>query len=230
MFLLTGYIYNKYFLGYYNIEVSYFFSSGDYLSTCIDKFYISGMSVFLTLISFVAGGYIGLRIIADEDIFDIKKNDKLKIINDRLSDITQIILVLFVTVVTVLHFCFDTITKYNNLKILIIFLIIYIYVWMLSKKILQKESVYVSMLILSASFFLVNISCELMTDIEKINRSKISDLKKYEFVFDREIKNDHKSLILLSANSGYFFFYDREKNIPVVIPKGSVEYIKLIQK
>ncbi|MDP2854509.1 MAG: hypothetical protein Q8O28_09745 [Smithellaceae bacterium] len=59
MFLLTGYIYNKYFLGYYNIEVSYFFSSGDYLSTCVDKFYISGTSVLLALISMIIGGYIG---------------------------------------------------------------------------------------------------------------------------------------------------------------------------
>ncbi|MDP2854499.1 MAG: hypothetical protein Q8O28_09695 [Smithellaceae bacterium] len=178
------------------------------------------------------GGHpgIGLRIVADYDIFDVKNDNIQKIIDDRLYDISQISLVLFVTVVTVLHFYFDTITKYYNLKILIITLIMLIYSWMLIKKVLQKESLYVSILFLGVSFFLANISCELMNDIEKINRLNISDLRKYEFVFDQEIKKDQKSWILLSANSSYFIFYDREKKKPIVIPKGSVKYIELIQK
>lgn len=229
MFLLTGYIYNKYLLGYYNIEVSHFFSSGDYLSTCIDKFYISGMSVLWSLFGLIVGGYVGVSNAAQKKIFDHKKN-KVVIIFERLEDLAILLLILMVTVTVIANFYMNNIYRYNIIKTLILILITAIYAWMLLNKIIKEKAIYLSVLLLGASIFLVNISCELMNDIEKINRLNISDLKKYEFVFDREIEKDHNSLILLSANSGYFFFYDREKKKSIVIPKGSVKYIELIQK
>jgi hypothetical protein len=187
------------------------------------------MSAFWTLFCLIIGSYIGIRDVANHKIFDYKKN-KIDILNDRLSDFAMVLVTLINIVIVFISFYTDAINKYYSLNILMILLIILIYNWMLIKYIIKENTLYLSILFFGASFFMVNIGCSLMTDIEKMNRLKISDLNKYEFVFDREIKNDQKSMILLSANSSYFFFYDREKKKSIVIPKGSIKYIELMQK
>ena len=41
IFLLTGFFYNRFYLGHFGIEVSHFFTISDYISSSIDKIYIA---------------------------------------------------------------------------------------------------------------------------------------------------------------------------------------------
>ena len=74
--------------------------------------------------------------------------------------------------------------------------------------------------------FLFNILYSVEKDIRHILNSEKAD-QKYKITFIDKEKQYSKDLVLLSANSKYFFFYDRNTKQAKVIPSDKISIVEI---
>jgi hypothetical protein len=218
LFFLTGFVYNKYFLGSYGIDVSRFFSIGDYLSTSVDKIYVTAIGASIAVLSYLEGIYEAYRNEIVNVHFDVETRRKPRGIY------YAIILSL---VASIEYFYFDFSGKYRMLSIFIfIILLTALHAIPIERFFKKSLSVYISGIIII--YFVAMMSGDIMDARYKIERLDIGELKKYHVVLDEGLSLDTSSCILLSGNSQYFFLYDKNANKTYIIPGGYVKYVEAV--
>ncbi len=222
IFILTGYIYNRFFLGFFGVDVSHFFSVGDYLSTSIDKIYISGVSVLIGITFYIYGIYNNFQTDNRNELLEISPQKDPIVIPFVLMNI-------MLSISTVLCFYRDLPGKYTFLSLLILLVLMYLYHNLQINKYFDKP-VYISIFVVSMIFFSSNIFSSIMNDQDKIYRGNISDLKKFNFTYNTGINFNDNSWVFLTGNSGYFFFYDKELHKSIIVPRTLVKSIETIKK
>lgn len=206
LFLSTGVFYNHLFLGYFNIELSKFFSLDDYIATSIDKIYFTLTSMIIGLgigIFFGQSRYRGTKGIYDFDFY------------------------FFLTIAvlaTIIGFYLDMGDKYFYLFIVLIILYTNFSVKIILKYFKQPLQVYIFALIIF--LFLGLIWASSMKDRHAIVKDELDKIKKYTIVFEEEFPLSEKNLILLASTSKYYFFYDKMTKKIHIIPFHLVHSIE----
>jgi len=216
IFLLTGYLYNRFYLGHFGIEVSHFFTISDYISSSIDKIYIACIASIIGIFTYVGGM---LSRIKNEVKFSQYESEY------KASDSYIVILVVGISFLTVWSFYKGVPGKFGLLSMLILFVLMGIYHRLPVEKLI-KNSIYVSIICVAIIYFCVHIFWDVTKNIEKTSHMKPENLNKYTFSFKKPGSNCFNKLIFLSANSNYIFFYDKEKNKSYIMPKNEIAIIE----
>jgi hypothetical protein len=211
LFLISGYIYNHLFLGYFGIEVSKFFTLKDYISTSIDKIY----SIVIILIINIVINYFWWSP-------DYRKRRR-EMSKGRLffEDAPFFFLFLIIPFLAIVSSSFNLPGKYFFLG----FTIFIVFQYFVSKVIIFFKKPFLAHLIISyiGLFFLILISGTL-EDGNIIKYHTKNDLN-YFVEFDTSIDIEPKKLYLLSANSNFSFFYSIENKQSYVVPNKNIKII-----
>ena len=166
VFLLTGYLYNRFYLGYFGIDVSQFFTLSDYLSSSVDKIYIACIASIIGVFVYVGGM-----------LSRIKKEVKFSQYESeyKTSDSHIFIMVVGVSFLTVLSFYKDLPGKFGLLSMLIFFVLMGIYHRLPIDKLI-KNSIYVSIICVAIIYFSVHIFWDVANNIDKINHIKSENI------------------------------------------------------
>jgi len=215
VFLLSGYIYSKFFLKAFDIEVSKFFTLNDYLSASIDKIYFACVSAIIGTLVYLSGMYNRIRTEVESIHFEVKY---------KRSDFPMLIIIIMFSLLTVLAFYKNLPGKYGFLSMLIFFVLMAIYHKLPTEKFI-KNDIYLSVFFVAFIYFGVHIFWTISGDIDRINRLSVRNLKKYNFQFNSDVTLDQNSVIFLTRTDDFFFFYDKKKNVTHVIPKSDIKLI-----
>ena len=220
IFLITGYVYNKFFLGAFGIEVSKFFNLSDYIAASMDKLYIAGISAIVALLFAFYGMYLRFR----DEIRSIHFEANVEVEMKRW-DFQMLILLIGFSILTALYFYKDLPGKYSLLSIVIFFLLIGIYLKLPLDKFIKNPS-YIFVFFIALLSFAVSIFNAISNDIDKIKHSNINEIRKYSFQYNQNVPFDPKFAVLLAKTDDFFFFYDKENKISYVIPKSDIQWIE----
>lgn len=215
IFLLTGYLHNKFFLGHFGIEVSKFFNINDYISSSVDKIYIACISSIVGVAVYVLGMISRIKNEVKFAQFEMEYNE---------SNYQIFFTVFGLTSLNILWFYKDLPGKYSFLSILIFFVLIGVYHRLPIQR-LVKNSIYVSVVFTAMAYFSVNIFWDTAKSIENVTHNSTA-LNKYIFSLKKPSVDNINGMVFLSANSGYLFFYDKCKNKSFVIPKSEITLIE----
>ena len=214
LFLSTGVFYNHLFLGYFDIELSKFFSLDDYIATSIDK-------IYFTLTAMIIG--LGIGIFFGRTRYGGTKVPK---IGHTLSiyDFDFYLFLTLAVIATVIAFYLDMGDKYFYLLTVLIILYTNISIKIILKYFKQPLHVYICALIIF--LFLGIIWASSMKDQHAIVNGELDKIKKYTIVFEKGFPLLEKNLILLASTNRYYFFYDKMTKKTHIIPSHLVYSIE----
>ena len=216
-FLVTGYLINKYYLGYFGIDVSRYFTLTDYLASSIDRIHLAAFSGFFAL----AGIFLFLHRESEMNYVD---SPRTLLLND-----IQFGFVLFpCTVYAIYSFLNDDIRKYSSLIPFLALIGGYLSGRLASIYFSNpRQAVFV---LLFVYIFSWSIAISILEDINKVNKMGINELKKVRLEPKRPQLFDQSKFIILASNSNYYFLYSKYNGNTLIIPKSSIAYEKPLKR
>ena len=222
LFLIAGYLYNKILLGAFDIDVSNFFSTEDYMKASMDKIEFTILPAVYSLI----GIYLGIRTLSRKPKWHLDYERKRQ--NFRYYVIISIIFLLIAT----------ALGAYVNTKSLVIsFVVVMSFVIVLLLFILNiKISGYIAQKYfkkpITATFFIMfilslvaNLFSLAHIQIFVLKNSDIADIKKYDFEFKSPNSYPEKDMVLIVSSRDFFIFLNKESKTSItsiVVPKKQV--------
>ena len=202
LFFSSGYIYNRLFLGYFGINVNYYFSINDYLATCLDKIFDI---IFILGFSLVLGQIWW----SDEYLQDRTMMSKSRLLFEDLSTYMYFLSVPLCAIVSVY---LDLPYKYFSLG-LFLFVVILYFAFNFSVRFKEGKNVY--LMITFVALYFIYLIFPIFDDRHNIlsNKKNISQ----KVYFTDETSGVSSDLIFLSANSNWHFLYDKSKKKSVVV-------------
>jgi hypothetical protein len=64
------------------------------------------------------------------------------------------------------------------------------------------------------------------SDRDAVYKEPLNELKRYRILFSDRIHLNQAPLVLLEANSNYYFFYDKQTQQSIVMRKELIEYVE----
>lgn len=217
LFLCTGFLYNWYFLRYFGINIQYYFSISDYISSSIGKIFIP-VSMLIPIILLLMWDYLFPGEQSKRDTLKPKRNIFLQPFGFAQFILVPIIIVasLYLKIFEMFIYSLTLFIFFFSIKIIAIFA-------------LKLENSFKKYVIgASIIFFFLVLFTQATTDIYYISSSNTNNVKEYEFTFDDESIIEHNDFILLSSNSQYFFFYDKKNELPIIVPVNKIKIVKYI--
>jgi hypothetical protein len=210
IFILTGFVYNYFFLGFFGIRVENFFTLQDYLASSIEKIYLIIISLFFaTISSLVARLIIGRR---------------KHMLSHRLLATLLYLIPLAMTAGGILM-----LVRYHEpFGYFMLSFAIFIAGDFFLFRIVFKGNhgsysryFYLTVFI----FYLLLIVSVVNYDRDTVLTEPMHSLSRYKVHFTRDIRINEKDCIVLEANSNYFFFFDKKLYRAYVVPKDGISYI-----
>jgi len=217
-FIIGGYIYISTLLNYFSVDVSYYYSIVDYLSSSVSII----PSILLTTVCGIFFFFLGM--------FDAINN---QIINDELdikqkNDILLIIymILILVTVYLIINFyAFDKI-DYSSMQILGLIVIFIIISKININEFIKNSRTVILMIFTSYIFF----SLLLVKSYDKISSIESGEYKSnYSIKFIPEYK-EFEAMSLITMNSNYLFMWSQDKKQVLIIPSSSIKFIKVLSE
>ncbi len=216
-FLVTGYLINKYYLGYFGIDASRYFTLMDYLASSIDRIHVAAFSGFFAL----AGIFLFLHRESEMNYVDSPRTI-------LLNDIQFGFILFLFTVYAIQSFLSDDIKKYSSL---IPFLVLTGGYWsgQLASKYFSnpRQAVFVLFFVYAFSW---SIAISILEDVNKIKKMDIYELKKVHLEPKSPHLFDESKFIILASNSNYYFLYSKDNDDTLIIPKSTIVYEKVLKK
>jgi len=217
VFLTSGYAYESIYLGAFNINVSNYFSLGDYLASSISTIRYAALSTLLGLITLL------LRLHGDsrQTPYELEYND--------IQDNKMYYILLMSSISMVLFgYIKNKEIMFMFLPLLCILLIVRIPWRFYEKYFKQPLSAQFTLIVLLVYFSYIAISA--FMDIDKARNISPSKLA-VAYTFDPSLHTmDKRNLYLLRANSQFFFFLDLDSHEPVIINKRHVSMVRSQKK
>ena len=215
LFLVSGYLYHTFLLGYFGVNSSDFFSIADYIASSTDVILPSIIATILMLGFMLLGMDDGVyRRIHEEQFESEMKKDFL--------DWTMRILPYFL-IVSIIYW------YYHEGKILWFF--IYVLFLIIAFSGIPKLSIWkyienpipILVVLLAFIYFGGHLAFKVKGDIEKIENGQYK--KGYSIAFINDYK-DISDYQFIMSNSTYIFLYGSINDQVIVLPKSSVKFIK----
>ena len=222
VFFMAGFIYNKYFLGFFNVNVSRFFTISDYLATSVDKIFPAAISALIGLFFYINGIFNGYRRVIAEYQFEqkIKRHDGII----YASMIGWLILTTFA-------WFMDLPNKHHLLSLSIFIAAMFLFQSIpLHKYVKDNADISIAIIFSVLLSFSLLMYEKVMDEREIVLSSDVAALKEYNFKFDGKVGFDDKATFLLAANSEYFIFCESKCNKTYIVPKNRIKAIEVMQE
>lgn len=211
IFLCTGFFYNFFFFRLFGIRAEFFFTLQDYLASSIEKVYIIVIAI---LASFLGSNVI--RYLSSE---------RNLILEHRLIHGLLCLAPVFLFAVGLIVIVkFDNSTGYYLLSFSIYVICDYLLFKILFKG--NHESYSKFFILTVFLLYLLLISSTILVDRDAVYKEPLNELKRYRIRFTKGIDLNQQPLVLLEANSNYFFFYDKQTQRSIVMRKEMIEYVE----
>ena len=218
MFLVTGYIYNRFFLGAFDIDVSRYFTLTDYLASSIEGVRYAAVGACVGLVSVFMGYHHGSRKSYAQLEFERTKKDYSPyifavggagwILTGYLKEIP---------------YMFET-----GVGMVAIFLIFEIGARATRKYF--KEATLALFALIFIGTFSVYLYWSIAHKIDHYRHEEIADIKTSTYRFTEDVGITDECLVLLASNSHYFFFRDMRDDISVIVPTEKIVSVRTIDK
>lgn len=215
LFMISGYLYDKYYLGAFGIDVSKYFVLSDYLASSIEGLRYAAVAAISGLIWM----YLGVHHASRKSYAQIEYERSIK-------DYTPALFVIIAILNLVMGYVFGGKDFYHGVLFSTIILS-YFGIGMIAHK-LFKEPVPAIFVMAFITMFFSYLYYSAATTVYDIRHGTIRELKKWEFTFSDKINHPQDNLVLLAGNSGFFFFWDIKEKVSMIIPRGEV--IKIISR
>jgi hypothetical protein len=222
IFIVTGFLYNYYFLGHFGINVSYFFTIGDYLASSIENIYIALISVALVGVSLLIYGF------SSGYIVDLTL-DYTGIVRPRIAKVMSLITFLLLVIWFVLYPYISAILMDDHYMMLV-FVILLASIGFFKYPIerIFKKPHKMDFLFLSLLYFSLLMFGIVSREIDYFEKADIINNKNYAITFDKDFQdNNNQAWILLTGNSEYVFFYDRDKKKSYAVSRALVKKFEI---
>ena len=213
IFLISGYLYNFFLLKHFSVEVSKYFSLGDYLSSSIDAIGYSASGALASLIMY----FIGYHSASRESYAKFK-------IEAKARQTWTVLIVGISWFGTVWTYFQDSELFYHSMYTSILFSVFFI-APRISKHYF-KQHIAAFFLIVFVSAFSAHMYESIGVEIYRIDHPKPNDPRRYDFCFKNDVPFDPSDMILIASNSNYLFILDQRKET-VILPRDQVKYIKV---
>ncbi|MCR1811843.1 hypothetical protein [Sulfurospirillum sp. hDNRA2] len=214
-----GYLYNFLIFSYFDLKISNFFTTTDYIASSLDVIGTVLISSIVFYISFFAAYYLPKKFeknneqtvsLSLQEIQSIEIKNKIKQVW-----LTIILLVFLIIVIFLNNFSLNLLEGIILFSSILIFQTISIFK-SINNHILKQA------VILAFLYFIMEIYINATNEINRILDSKTQNVYNYKLLN----KEDINSLIFIKSISQYSFFYDTIPDHIVVIPNSQIEKIE----
>jgi hypothetical protein len=211
IFLCTGVFYNIVFFRLFGIRAELFFTLQDYLASSIEKIYLIVVAILVA-----SGGSHIIRY-----LLGVKK----PLLRHRVfRGILYLFPVLLFTCGLLLVIKFGNPTGYYLLSFSLYISLDYLLFRTVFKG--DRESYSRFFVLTVFLLYLLLIGSCILIDMDAVYKEPLNQLKHYRIGFDKSVHLDQAPLVLLEANSNYFFFYDKKQQRSVILRKELINYIE----
>jgi len=211
-FLISGYLNNRFLLGYFGIEVSKYFTLGDYLASSIEVIRYSATGAAIGILSFFFGAHRASR----------KPYTQIEYERKRREYWPYMILVAAI-IGTVRGYLENSVMFYDASYVLIIFASLYFSAKLATKYF--KEPLAAMFLLVFISSYSAHMFSSVGRAIHRVRFSPIEEIKIYDIQFKKGLSVNGSELVFIAGNSNYLFLLDRERQ-SIIIPRDQVLYLK----
>lgn len=220
LFICGGIFYIQFYLRFFfGIEVSKFFTLQDYLSTSVDKMFINLIAMVVSIVflnAFLSKGD------SKKNTEHDKHNNRKNIVIAKIIIIVSFTIGLIISIIRIYMFKDPSGYYFLGTVLAIVSLIL---VDKIFKQYFQKPR-QIFRYFAVTTIFLSMLLIDAMVDSETIIRNDLKKIKNYKITFDENLNIDEASLVLLTSNSNYFFFYDKKDKKTYIIPAKLIVYIE----
>lgn len=214
VFLISGYLYNRFLLGAFGIEVSKFFTLTDYLASSIEAIRYSASSAVIGIVSYFLGVHSASRKSVMQIEFERKRREYWPYIILMISIFSAIF-----------AYTKNSIIFYTDVYIIILFTTFLSAPWLAKRYF--KEPLVALFIIVFIFTFSGHMFMSVGKTIHRLKYNSREKIERYEVIFKKEIPIESSKLILITGNSSYLFFLDEDKNA-FIVPRDQVVYIAKI--
>lgn len=213
-FIVGGFLYTYFLLGYFNINVALYYSISDYIAGSIDVLF----NIFVLLIVLSI-----FMIFQFDDMIRRQIYNKELNIENKLSDKVEYFAITFFLILLVISYI---IKKEVNIFILIILLVILLYFILSKIKLFNYLENPTSLLlfIIGLTMFSSQLAFKIDRDIESILKGKntITINLKDKYV-------GFEDLSFITMNSNYMFLWDKKEKKSIVLPLSTISNLNSIE-
>ncbi len=211
LFLCTGFFYNYIFFRLFGVRVEIFFTLQDYLGSSIEKVYLIFFAVLVASVS----SHVARYLLREEKILL-----RRRILRAALYAFPVLLFLAGIIVIV----AFDNPFGYYLLSFAVYISTDYVLFHLVFK---GDHASYSRFFLLTVFLlYLLLLGSAIIIDRDAIYGEPLYELKHYRIHFTDNITLDQGPLVLLEANSTYYFFYNKQERRAVVMPRTMIEYIE----
>ena len=215
LFLISGYLYDRYYLGAFGIDVSKYFVLADYLSSSIEALRYAAVAAISGLVWMFLG------------IHHTSRMSYAQIEYEHSIIKNQSILFVIIAVLSLLMGYVIGGDQFYHGLLLFVIIISYFGIGEIAHKYF-KEPIQAIFVMAFTTIFFSYLYYSAANTVYEMRHGSIKDLKKWEFTFSSNVQSDQDRLVLLAGNSGYFFFWDVKEKVSIIVPREGV--VKIVSK
>lgn len=203
-FLISGYIYDHYFLGHFGLDTSQYFSISDYLSSSIEQIRSCFISAILAIGSMYLGAHHGSL-----QTSDVRQQEHRSW--NRMLAFTNL-----VTALALIVNYFIPSPAFPFLISLAIYVLAYDFLPYIAERFFidKRKALFLLMFFVVFSASMYSAIGASIYAVE--HKTQLGVTTAYESDIDLS------KFVLLSANSSYLFFYDAEQHKVLVLPRSAI--------
>ncbi len=213
LFVISGYLNNRFVLGYFGIEVSKYFTIGDYLASSIEVIRFSATGAAIGIIALFLGAHRSSR----------KSYAQVKYERSRKEYYPYLIFGVAI-IGTIRGYLENSIIFYDAVYVLIIFSSIRFSGRLASKYF--KEPFTALFLLVFVSAYSAHMFSSVGKTIHRAKNAPLEEIQKYEIQFKNGLPISGSELVFLAGNSNYLFLLDHQRK-GIIVPREQVLYFKV---
>ena len=216
LFLVSGYLYSRAFLGHFGVEVAKYFSLSDYVAASINGIRYAVVAAIMGSL----GCFLGVHSLSRMSYAEAVQTSSERRIYASLVTATF-------CVGAVTAYVQDSETFYGIAALFIFLLSLRPVSWLIRRYFEEKDGILAFVLVLLVLTFSLHLFASVRRDIHRIEHAEASALKQYDISFKGPVAFNTETTVLLAANSGYLFLRDTASGKVYIIPRDQVQNISV---
>ncbi len=213
LFLISGYLYNQFLLGSFGVDVSYYFTVSDYISSSISKI---GFSFSAAAIG-VASYFFGVHSSSRKSFAQVE-------LERRKPDYWKYVIVWASIMGAILNLYLGNIQIFYSVSYLAVISTSLSYLPKACRKYFKRPDA-----TLYTAIFVISLFTHLWSStgmrINELRTDDLAEMKAYDIAFSGSVGPTSDELLLVASNSNYYFLLDDERRMHV-IGKASVRSLQ----
>ena len=215
LFLISGYIYNRFLLGDLGINSSDFFVISDYISSSVDVIESAVIASVLGVLSYLLG--------VDDDLSSRLRTEQFNIEKTSNTHKYLIALVVFLPIFSLMAVLFikrelpDNFLEhfYPLIFFTLLYAVYYLPIWKY-----VKNWFAVNVVVITIFVFLISLGWKVVEDLQDI---KNGNYESSYTVFFKKGYEEYSEHLFFASNSNYVFLLNKENQEIAVVPKSAIK-------